>query len=384
MNRQPHICIVSCQHLPDDVRVTHKIGMAFRQAGFRVTWVGPKRPRSGDDYGIEFLYYPLGKGRLGRLLHYRKARRLAGQVDGVDVFYAIEPDSASVAVKLARSRGAKAIFDIHEIFHDEMLGRWARGFVRKLLGFYVRRSMIRVCSRCDLVLAVSDVVMAPYAHVASPQLIVRNCAPVSFAEGDPAEVCAPGREDFVLMHGKSALARGTLAVVKAMGLAAKRTDRLKVVMFDVFGPDPQSSDRNAFNQVVQQAEADGIVGLRPRVPMAEMRGILRSCDVGIVAYDRTWGVCSLPNRLFEYMAVGLPVIAPTYSQEIRRIVETERCGLLVDCEKPEEIADAVVYLREHPDEAANMGRRGREAFLARHNWSREIRPLLDRIRQWCR
>lgn len=382
MGRPPHVCIVNCQHPPDDVRVTHKVGMAMREAGFRVTWVGPERPRTGPDYGIDFRYYFVSKRRIGRFFRHNLAARAAAAVDGVDVYYGVEPDSASVAVKLAREKGAKAIFDIHEIYHDEMLGRWAKGFVRKLLSALVRHGMIRICTRSDLVVAVSDAVMAPYAHVKSPRLIVRNCAPVSFAEGEPAQVCAPGREHFTLMHGKSTLAHGTLAVIKALGLAGKQVSGLKVICFEAFGGHPESFDRKTFEATVAQAQLGQAMDLRPLVPMAEMRGILRSCDAGVVAYDRTWGVRSLPNKLFEYMAVGLPVIAPVYADEIRKIVEAEHCGLLVDCEKPEELAKAIVYLHQHPQEAIEMGRRGREAFLARHNWSSEVTPMLDQIRRW--
>ena len=155
-------------------------------------------------------------------------------------------------------------------------------------------------------------------------------------------------------------------------------------MFDAFGMHPESFDRQTFDQTVAKAGAEGAVDMRPLVPLAEMKGILNQCDAGIVAYDRIWGVRSLPNKFFEYMAAGLlPVIVPSYSEEIRKIVEAERCGLLVDCEKAEEIADAIVYLREHPEEAREMGRRGREAFLARHNWSGEGALMLEMIRGWC-
>lgn len=382
MVRPPHVCIISCQHVPDDVRVTHKVGMAMREAGFRVTWVGPDRQRRCKDCGIDFRYYRPGKGRIGRLLRYRKARRLASQVDEVDVYFAVEPDSATVAVNLAKRNKAKAIFDIHEIYHDEMLGRWVKGPLRGLLSAYVRRGMIRVCSRCDLVMAVSDAVMAPYAQVKVPQLIVRSCAPMSFADGGPTEVCAPRRKRFTLMHGKSTMAHGTLAVVKAVGLAGKRSGDLKVIMFDAFGLHPESFDHQTFDETIARAGANDMIDMRPLVPLEEMKGILRQCDVGIVAYDRTWGVRSLPNKLFEYMAVGLPVIVPSYSQEIVKIVEKERCGLMVDCESPDEIAQAISHLQDNPAEAIEMGRRGHAAFMARHNWSSEVEPMLERIRLW--
>lgn len=116
--------------------------------------------------------------------------------------------------------------------------------------------------------------------------------------------------------------------------------------------------------------------------MQDMPDILRSCDVGLIAYDRNLGVDSLPNRIFEYMALGIPIIAPEYSVEIAQIIKTEKCGILADFEDLNSIATAIVRLSRDPVLCREMGTRGRQAFLARHNWEIEVRPLLDRIQAW--
>jgi glycosyltransferase involved in cell wall biosynthesis len=170
-----------------------------------------------------------------------------------------------------------------------------------------------------------------------------------------------------------------------MGLAAGKTPDLRLVLFDVFDNARAAAwTREDYHALIKQTGTSAMVNLRSLVPHSEMPGILRACDAGIIAYNRQWGIASLPNRLFEYMAAGLPVIVPDYAREIRPIVEHERCGLLVDCEKPEAIAEAILYLRKNPQEARAMGRRGREGFIARHNWQVEVEPLLGRIRDWCR
>lgn len=116
--------------------------------------------------------------------------------------------------------------------------------------------------------------------------------------------------------------------------------------------------------------------------MRKMPEILESCDVGMIAYGRDLGQDSLPNRVFEYMAAGIPIIAPCYSTAIAKIIDTEACGLLADFEDPSSIAAAIVRLYRDPDASRAMGRRGRDAFLQRHNWEVEVRPMIERILGW--
>jgi glycosyltransferase involved in cell wall biosynthesis len=84
----------------------------------------------------------------------------------------------------------------------------------------------------------------------------------------------------------------------------------------------------------------------------------------------------LPNKLFDYMLVGLPVVASNFPL-YREIVEPHHCGLLVDPSRPEEIAGAMEYLIEHPQQARDMGENGRRAVIEEFNWTTESEKLLQ-------
>jgi len=85
---------------------------------------------------------------------------------------------------------------------------------------------------------------------------------------------------------------------------------------------------------------------------------------------------SLPTKLFEYMAAGLPVIASDFPAW-RKIVDKVKCGLLVDPLNPKEIADAINYLINYPEKAEIMGNHGREAVNNIYNWEKEEKALLQ-------
>jgi glycosyltransferase involved in cell wall biosynthesis len=76
------------------------------------------------------------------------------------------------------------------------------------------------------------------------------------------------------------------------------------------------------------------------------------------------------------MAAGLPVIASHFPLW-REIIDPVGCGILVDPTDPRAIADAMIWILEHPKEAAEMGRRGREAVQSTYNWSGEEKTLLE-------
>jgi glycosyltransferase involved in cell wall biosynthesis len=82
-----------------------------------------------------------------------------------------------------------------------------------------------------------------------------------------------------------------------------------------------------------------------------------------------------PNKMFEYMAAGLPVIASDFPLW-RQIIDGAGCGLLVDPLDPDAIAKALSWILDNPAEAAVMGRRGRQAVEEKYNWDAEAAKLL--------
>lgn len=85
---------------------------------------------------------------------------------------------------------------------------------------------------------------------------------------------------------------------------------------------------------------------------------------------------SLPVKMFEYMAAGIPVIASNFPFW-RTIIEAEACGICVDPLRPAEIAAAVDYIVAHPGMARQMGANGRRAVTEKFNWGNESQKMMD-------
>ncbi len=88
---------------------------------------------------------------------------------------------------------------------------------------------------------------------------------------------------------------------------------------------------------------------------------------------------SYTTKLFEYMALGLPVITSDFPL-YRDVVERHQCGFCVSPTDPAQLATAMRYLIEHPEQARLMGARGRLAVEQHYNWTTEASKLLDLYR----
>lgn len=372
-----HVCILACQHTASDPRVAHRLARSFVERGFRVSWVGPDVGETPCEPHVKFHLFPARPTRLDRLTRRRRTAQAARTLGKVDIYFAVEPDSAVVALALARQNGAGVVFDIHEFYHREMLLRWVPRWLIPAVGAVVGAWIRRLCCRSELVVGVSDEILKAYHTDVRRALVVRNCASLAMATDTAADVSNKGRAAFTIMHGKSTAGHGTACLISALGILKGRGETgFRAVCFEYFdGPD--GLDRERFTALVKHYDVADSIDLRPLIPHTEMASLLAGCNAGLLAYDRDWGTFGLPNRLFEYMAAGLPIIVPTYATAMRHVVDAERCGVVVDCEDPLALAEAFSTLRSDATLAHELGGRARKAFLERHNWEQECAPLIS-------
>jgi glycosyltransferase involved in cell wall biosynthesis len=108
----------------------------------------------------------------------------------------------------------------------------------------------------------------------------------------------------------------------------------------------------------------------------DIRQIFSFSLVGIVCFLPVPNhIDSQPNKLFEYMSAGLPVIASNFPLW-KEIIEQNECGICVDPCRPEEIAGAIDYIVDNKKTVQEMGRDCRKAVEEKYNWAIEERKLI--------
>lgn len=94
-------------------------------------------------------------------------------------------------------------------------------------------------------------------------------------------------------------------------------------------------------------------------PMNETSEIVNFCDVSIVSFkDLPILYTNSPNKLFDSLSAGKPIIVNSAGWT-KKMVEENNCGFYVDPHHPEELADKIRFLQNHPDIVSEMGKRSR-------------------------
>ena len=374
----PHVVMLVRNPFTHDSRV-EKEARALLDAGCRVTVVAdaadglPARERRA---GIEVrrvgrrlrripgLRYLVHEARLTRVL-----RRLRP-----DVLHAHDSNALVAVGWAARSLRVPFVYDAHDLW----LGRPRRERSRlyfalnQVLYGAVERAFV---PRAAAVLTVSEPI-ALYlerAHGLRAVHVVANY-PEPGRDGERRELRSlvgggsiGHRGPVALYLGGLMAGRGLEQLIDAIGLAAST----ELVLL---GDGPIASD--LLRRAANAGAADRVHLLAPVSP-EEVIAYAASADIGvspIVPSSLNYRY-SLPNKLFQYMAAGIPVVASDLPQ-VREVVEGAGCGVVVDTTRPAAIAEAIERLAADPEEARAMGRRGRAAVQERYNWREAAAVLL--------
>ena len=105
---------------------------------------------------------------------------------------------------------------------------------------------------------------------------------------------------------------------------------------------------------------------RPYAPRERLSESLSSVDAHLVSLQPSLEGLIVPSKFYGVLAVARPAIfIGSRDGELARIIREHRCGVVVEPGDVDGLARAIDTLASDPAEAAEMGRRGRELYLAR-------------------
>ena len=358
------VCHLTSVHPRDDIRIFVKQCRSLAAAGYHVTLVVADGQGNETREGVDIVDAGAPKGRLDRALHAtRRVLREAIRVDA-NLYHLHDPELLFAALALKR-RGKHVIFDSHEDVPQDILTKpYLPQAVRPLVSRGTAFIEYSICRRLDGVIAATPFIRDNFLAM-NIRCIDINNYPILGELESTTGWAAKQRE--VCYLGSMALNRGIIEMVDALSFV--RSDARLNLVGQLDGTDVEDG--------VKRSKGWSCVNAPGQVDRRGVKDTLERSIAGLVTFKAGPNhLESQPNKMFEYMSAGIPVVASNFPLW-RKIIDENQCGLLVNPLDPSSIASAIDQLIADQTQARQMGENGRKAVVNRYNWEVEQTKLLD-------
>jgi glycosyltransferase involved in cell wall biosynthesis len=385
------VAMVTYSLFPDDPRPRRAIS-ALRDAGMTVDLIclGEKKSNQPDPADMKVMRVPMKHRRGGKLTYawqYGSFILISSVVFAVrslrhryDLVYVHNmPDILVTSALIPKALGAKVILDLHDpmpelmttIFNLNKESSSVR-LIRRMEKWSIARTNLVVtvnlaCKHIFSARSCKPEKIAVVMNAPDSKIFPFRPAQRQFANGHSSS------KPFVFMYHGSLVERNGLDL--AVEALAQARDKMPAAVLKVYGPSTPFLER-VMETVKSKAMQDTVEYLGPR-RLEELVRDIEGCDVGVIPNQRNpFTDINTPTRIFEYLAGGKPVIAPS----TLGIQEYFDKGSLVFFEpgNAADLARQMLYTYSQRDELADIAQKGQQIYMA-HTWEQERQTLLDGV-----
>jgi glycosyltransferase involved in cell wall biosynthesis len=275
------------------------------------------------------------------------------------IVHANDYDTMWIGIAAKLLRGSRLVYDSHELWPDQGQPQW-RPWLLACEWLFVRAADATVAANPAIAETMAQRYRVP------PPIVVRNVPERMARPPARAEGLRAGESPVAVYVGSLTPERGIEQTIEALALVPDL--RLR---FMGYGSDDY---RGQLDNLATEVGVADRIEYRPPVEPAAVADTIASADMGIVLTQPTCvnNVRSLPNKLFEYAAAGLPIVGSDLPV-IGTLLREEGIGEAVPPDDVAAIAEAMRRLAD-PDRNAEV-RASIRSFGERVNWEQERRVL---------
>jgi glycosyltransferase involved in cell wall biosynthesis len=395
-------------YFPLDIRV-QKEARALANAGHDVlilSWSDDKvRNRGSMIDGVEVIQLNEPKDMLRRIWNHLQfvlffnfpfwKKKMLDIVKryGIEVLHVHCLPLVKTGLAVAHKSGIPLVADLHETQveaakRDLSLAKVVWGMKRKLLRYSDRvllpvwrwRKLERFCiQRSDRVVTVVDEAKNYYvkAHGVPPSKIVvvmnvEDLEVFSKAEIDK-RICDSYRGNFIISYiGYFQHHRGLNTLITALPIILKTVPNAMLVLVGGRG---EKDYEEGLKRLCKELKVEDRVVFTGWVDFRLVPSYVAASDVGVVPHNVSGHTnTTIPHKLFQYMAMGKPVVV-TDAKPLKRIVEEAKCGIAVPSGDHTRMAEAIIKLHDDKEYAEKMGLNGRRAAERKYNFANQASKL---------
>lgn len=375
------VCFLSYTHPYYDTRILHREAHSLAANDYDVFHVAPSAENGNLTVeNVKIVLYSTRPGWFGRIRRFFTLYRRGVELNA-DIYHCNEIASWLVgcAIKLFH-RQKRVIFDVHEHYPSRFEEPRFPVFL-KWLGKPLIHTLYWILTPwTDHLIFAKRSVAPDFPFSSGKSTYVFNYGIIQKGQKTLQDVDSSVRDEFANLKtaihvGSFSRTRGWPQLLLAMSIMRNKDLHL-------FCYDRVIEGEDTFLSEAHRLGVQDRIHLHKRLPFDEMFDRLLCADIGLMLYQPGIlnHVYAFPMKMYDYMLAGLTFLAPRFAVEVAPVVQESECGLLVDTSNPEEIAQALDWLCEHPELATTMGQRGRQAIFSKYNWDTEAEKLLGLYR----
>jgi len=365
MSQKIKVCHISTVHTLHDTRILYRECASLVDSGYDVSLVITS---DKDDVinGVKIVHIPRQKNRFLRmgLSPLNALRRALGTK--ASVYHLHDPELIPLGLFL-RALGKKVIFDVHENIAENIKEKKYLRFRNQLALIY--RGFEWAAAKFFYLILAENSYLKTYEHLTKRVRVVLNTPDIGFFEKFNVEDRKASNKLYYI--GAVSQDRGSVMMIQVMELLRKDHPDL---VYDCVGPALGVQHGLIVDNPSFDAVKDSYI-IHGRMPLADGYAISREAAIGIAILNPTKNYFeSYPTKIFEYMAIGLPVVTSNFPL-YRDAIEANECGICVDPSNPKQIAEQISQLLNDPDRRQRYAENGRRVVRSKYSWEAQRKEL---------
>ncbi len=366
------ICMVTSIHPDFDARI-FKMAKYLAAEGHDISLVCPWKVEEGLKDGINFYPFQGGGSRIRRYKNLRTIwRKLQNLECEIYHFHDLDLLPLFILFKISLGRNKYVVYDMHENYPEEM---WHKPYLPKALKPFVVLT-VKLTEWLGINIVRNLVVVEDNQEITHSNKHIRTVKIRNFASRDLAN----GRQDnylersnTVIFTGSQYESNGSLLFLEIAKIVHAQEPEIKFQCIERFG-----SDFKFREEMLRRIEQYGLketVTFLPNIPPYKIMDYLNAATIALVpVLDIPRHRKAIPNKIFEYMAAGLPIVASDLPYN-KLFIEQSASGFIANPASPEDFAYKIIQLSNNKASALKMGLKGIQAFESLYNWENESKKL---------
>lgn len=347
-------------HPAKDVRIFHKECISLVNSGYSVSIIA-KNNGSEIANNIEIIDFTHIKNRLRRVLLapwiiFFKALKIKASI-----YHFHDPELIFVGF-LLRILNRKVVYDVHEDVPAQILTKpYLNTLLKKIISVTFKRFENLISRSFSGIITATPYIKNRFIKVNSNTIDIKN---YPILEEIKLMDWKNKKDNTICYLGGIFKERGIIENIKSLD------ESMNLIMAGKISSSHFKNELESFPEW-KYVNYKGIVDRKG------VEEILKVSKIGLVTLHSfpSYEV-SLPIKLFEYMAAGIPIVASNFSMW-QEIIESNHCGICVNPHNIEETRKAIRYLLDNETVAKEMGLNGRKLVENKYNWNSEEQSLLE-------